>query len=174
MKLSLKVPLLIALLFLTRFAFSQQEKVNVDLVIGGSNPVLYHGGIGILYIPNASFDFDFGSDFNNDDNGRLYALTINHAYYFGHVHSKVHKKLLSINSGFSFLVEQTKHLKSTTGYLNLFFARKFPITKRIFIQPELGAAYFLFEHIVDQDNYVINGYRTRIIPKLGLSLIVRI
>jgi hypothetical protein len=174
MKSNLQILILPLLLLLTGFAHAQEEKLDIDLVIGASMPEQYHCGIGFHYIPNARIDFNFGSDFKNDDNGRLYEVTINHAYYFGKVNPEVNKKSWSINSGFSLLIEKVPQEKSTAAYVNLFFAQELPITKKIFIQPEFGASYFLFEQIVNQDNIVISGYRTRIIPKLGLSLIMKI
>jgi hypothetical protein len=174
MKNKLKIIILSASLFLTGLVHAQQAKVDIDFMVGASIPELYHFGVGVHYMTNGRLDFIFGSDFKNNDNGTLYAGTINHAYYLGKVNPKVDKKLLSINTGFSFLIEQTEEVKSTSAYVNLFFAREFPVTKRIFIQPELGASYFLFENMVDKDNVVSKRNRTRIIPKLGLNLIVRI
>ena len=143
-------------------------------MIGASVPELYHAGIRLHYIPKARFDFNFGSDFNKDDNGRLYALTINHAYYFKKNNWRFNKALWSINSGISFLVEKGVHEKSTASYLNLYFAREIPIAKKIFIQPELGASYFLFEQIAFDDYTVKSLSRTRIVPKFGIILIMKI
>jgi hypothetical protein len=174
MKNKIQILITAILLLLTGFAKAQGEKINIDLVIGTSIPELYHLGVRIHYIPNARLDFNFGSDFINDDNGRLYEATINHAIYFGKVNPRTDTKLWSINSGFSFLVEETVLLKSTAGYLNLFFARELRITKKLYIQPEAGASYFLFEQLVNQDNIATKGYRTRIVPKFGLNLIIKI
>jgi len=171
-----KIPILILafILFLANSSYAQQKKLDTDLVIGASIPELYHIGIRFHYIPNARIDFNFGSDFKHDANGILYAVTFNHAYYVGKVDSKVNQKLWSINSGFSFLVEANDLQKSTVGYLNLFLAREFPISKKIFIQPELGASYFLFEDIINTEDVITNGYRVKLIPKFGLNLIVKI
>ncbi len=167
--------LLIALLFLiTGVANGQETKVELDLVAGASTPELYHFGIRSHYLPNARLDFNFGSDLNNDDQGREYAITINHAYYPGKVNPKFKRKLWSFNTGFSFLVKKNIEYKTTASYLNLFFAREFPVTKRIFIEPELGISYFLFEHVVNTDNEVLSGDRTPIIPKFGINLILKI
>lgn len=174
MKNKIQILITAILLLLTGFAKAQGEKINVDLVIGASTPELYHLGVRLHYIPNARLDLNFGSDFNNDDNGRLYSATINHAIYFGKVNPRTDTKLWSFNTGFSFLVEETILQKSTAGYVNIFFAREFRITKKLYIQPELGASYFLFEQFVNQDNIATNGYRIRLIPKFGLNLIIKI
>jgi len=181
MKSNIRILILAIFLLLTgntyaqqKKVYAQQQKIETDLVIGTSMPEQYHMGIRIHYIPNARLDFIFGSDLNDDYNGTLYAATVNHAFYFGKVNSKINRELWSVNTGVSFLLEQTVQLKSTSGYLNLFFARELPITKRIFIQPEFGASYFLFEEIVNQDNFAIKGHRIRITPKYGLNLIVKL
>lgn len=158
---------------MTGIVFAQEKQKDIDLVIGVSIPELYHCGIRYHYIPNARLDFNFGSDFENDENGRLYSATLNHAYYFGKINSKVNKKLWSFNSGVSFLIEKNIYRKITIACLNLFLAREFAITKNIFIQPELGASYFLFEHSSDV-YYYSSGYRIRLIPKFGLNLLLRI
>jgi hypothetical protein len=174
MKSNLQILILSLLLLLTGFSYSQENKLNIDLVAGASIPELYHAGVGFHYIPNASLSFNFGSDFKKNTNDRLYELTISYAYYFGKASPHVYQKLWSINSGFSFLIVNGIIEKSTVGYLNLFFARELPITKKIFIQPELGASYFIFEQFVNQENIVRTGYRTRVIPKFGLNLIVKV
>ena len=173
MKYTIQIHILAILLLLTGITYAQ-EKIETNLVIGACMPEQYHLGIRSHYIPNARLDFDLGSDFNDDADGRLYVATVNHAYYLGKVNSKIKRKVWTINTGFSFLLEETVELKSTAGYVNLFLAREIPITKRIFIQPEFGLSYFLFEELVDQNNYAVRGHRTRIIPKLGLNLIIKI
>lgn len=179
MKIYLQILILSLLLLLSEFTYAQEKKLDIDLVIGASMPELYHCGIRFHYIPNARLDFNFGSDFNNNYNGTLDALTINHAYYFGKVNSTgyrktFNKKLWSINLGVSFLVEQTNFEKSTASYLNLFFAREIPITKKLFFQPEFGASYFLFEHKVIEGDIVTVGHRTLISPKFGINLFLKI
>ena len=174
LKDNLKLFILSILLLVTGFTYGQEKKLDADFVVGASVPELYHLGIRLHYMPNGRIDLNFGSDFNNDENGILYSATINHAIYFGKVNPRTDTKLWSFNSGLSFLVEQTILLKSTASYLNLFFARELRITKKLYIQPELGASYFLFEEFVDKDNITTKGYRTRIIPKLGLNLIVKL
>jgi hypothetical protein len=174
MKNNSKFLILVVLILSSGLAKSQVNKVGVDLVIGASVPELYHFGARIHYLPNARLDFNLGSDFKNDENGRIYSATLNHAIYFGKVNPRTDTKLWSFNSGFTFLVEKSIHEKSTAAYLNLFFAREFRISKKIYIQPELGASYFLFEHIVNEDNMVLTGSRTVLIPKFGLNLIMKI
>ena len=174
MKNNLRIIIPALLLLLTGSAFAKEDKIEVDLLIGASLPVLYHCGIGFHYVPNARLDINLGSDFNNDNNGRLYELTFNHAAYFGNIDPKVHSKLWSVNSGFSFLVEQSTIEKSTAAYLNIFFAHELPVTKKLFVQPEFGASYFLFEHVVDEAENISSRTRTRIIPKLGINLILKI
>lgn len=174
MKINLKITILALLLSFAGFSYAQQYNTDVDFVVGVSVPSIYHAGIGLHYIPNARLDISFGSDFIDDADGRLYALTVNHAIYFGKFAAKANKKLFSVNTGITFLVEGNPHLKSTAAYFNLFFARKFPIAKKLFIQPEIGASNFLFEHLVNEDDVVMQGTRTRIIPKIGLNLILEI
>jgi len=174
MRINLKITILAVLLSLAGFTQAQQYNTDIDFVVGVTVPSIYHAGIGLHYIPNARLDLSFGSDFNDDVNGRLYALTVNHAIYFGKVDAKTKKKLLSVNTGITFMIEENPHLKSTAAYFNLFFARKFPISKKLFIQPEIGASNFLFEHLVDKDDVVTQGNRTRIIPKIGINLILEI
>ncbi len=166
--------LLVLCILLTGNSYAQNENADIDLVIGASIPTVYHVGAGLHYIPNARLDFSFGSDFIDDANGRLYALTANHAIYFGKVNTKAKRRLWSVNTGITFLVEENPQIKSTAAYFNLFFARKFPIVKKLFIQPEIGASNFLFEHLVDVDDIVTQGTRTRFIPKIGINLILGI
>lgn len=174
MKKKLQILILAFLLLLTGFAYSQEENFDIDLVIGTSISELYYSGIRFHYIPNGRIDFNFGSDFNKDDDGVLFAVNLNHAYYFEKGNSKINNKLWAFNSGFSFLVEKGQHEKSTAAYLNLFFTREFPVTKKIFIQPELGISYFIFEHVVNEYDYVYSGHRIRIIPKFGINLFLKI
>lgn len=172
MKINSRILALLGLLLLIGHTYAQKKNANVDFVIGASIPELYRGGIRYHYIRNARLDFNFGSDFKNDDNGVLYSVTLNHAYYLGKPSPKANRKLWSVNSGISFLMERTPLKKSTSGCLNLFFAREFPITKKLFIQPEIGASYFLFEQIVEEGDILSDGDKTgSIIPKLGINLI---
>ncbi|MDP2889942.1 MAG: hypothetical protein Q8P34_13395 [Bacteroidota bacterium] len=163
-----------ALLFLVGFTNAQPYNNDIDVVVGASVPGIYHAGIGLHYMPSTRLGVSFGSDFKNDENGRLYELALIHSIYFGKPDRKIRKKLWSLNTGISFQVKQSIHEKSTAGYLDLFFVRKFPLTPKIFIQPELGASYFLFEHLVDQAEIVTKGARTQIIPKIGISLVFKI
>lgn len=176
MKTNLKNVILALLLLLTGQAYAQEKNnANVDLAIGVSMPELYHFGLRYHYIRNARLDFDFGSDFNDDDNGILYSVTINHALYLGKPSPRANRKLWSVNTGFSFSMERTTLEKSTTGCINLFLAREFPITKKIFIQPEIGASYFLLDQIVKEGNILSDGDKIGdIIPKLGLNLILNL
>ena len=170
----LKITLLAALLSLAGFTNAQPYNNDIDVTVGVSVPGIYHAGIGLHYMPIARLGISFGSDFKNDENGTLYELALIHSIYFGKPDRHIRKKLWSINTGISFLVEQSIHEKSTAGYFDLFFVRKIPITSKIFIQPELGASYFLFEHLVDEDEIVSKGERTRIIPKIGISMVFKI
>lgn len=171
MNINSKILFVALLLLLTGHTFAQEKTDNIDLAIGASIPELYRAGIRYHYIRNARLDFNFGSDFNEDENGILYSVTLNHAYYFGKPSPKANRKLWSVNSGISFLMERTPKEKSTAAYINLYLAREFPITKKIFIQPEIGASYFLFEQIVEEGDILTDGDRTKIIPKFGLNLI---
>lgn len=171
MKINSRILALLGLFLLIGQTYAQKRNSNVDFAIGASIPELYRAGIRYHYIRNARLDFNFGSDFKNDANGVLYGVTLNHAYYLGKPSPKANRKLLSVNSGLSFLMERTSFEKSTSAYINLFLAREFPITKKIFIQPEIGASYFLFEQIVEQGDILSDGVRTKIIPKLGINLI---
>lgn len=174
MKKNSKILLLAVLLLLTGHTFAQEKTDNIDLAIGASIPELYRAGIRFHYIRNARLDFNFGSDFNDDENGILYSVTLNHAYYLGKPSPKANRKLWSVNSGISFLMERTPQEKSTAAYINLYLSREFPITKKLFIQPEIGASYFLFEQIVEQGDILSDGDRTKIIPKFGLNLILNL
>lgn len=173
-KMYLKITLLAALLSLAGFTNAQPYNNDIDAIVGVSVPGIYHAGIGLHYMPIARLGISFGSDFKNDENGRLYELALIHSIYFGKPDRHIRKKLWSINTGISFQVEQSIHEKSTAGYFDLFFVRKIPITGKIFIQPELGASYFLFEHLVDEAEIISKGERTRIIPKIGISMVFKI
>lgn len=161
------------LLLLAVLVQAQETTKNIDLVAGVSVPELYHGGIRYHYNPNARLDFNFGTNFENRDNDRLYSYTLNHAYYFGKINEKTSQKSWSVNTGFSLLTEKDKYDKLTHAIFNLYLAKEFPITKKLFIQPELGASYLLFEHSSDPD-YFSSGYQIRLIPKFGLNLILKI
>lgn len=172
--MNLKSILLAGLLSLAGFTNAQPYNNDIDVIVGASVPGIYNAGIGLHYMPGTRLGISFGSDFMNDENGMLYELALIHSIYFGKPDRKIRKKLWSFNTGISFLVEQSIHEKSTAGYLDLFFVRKFPLTPKIFIQPELGASYFLFEHLVDEAEIVTKGERTRLIPKIGISMVFKI
>ncbi|MDP2113784.1 MAG: hypothetical protein Q8K69_06975, partial [Bacteroidota bacterium] len=173
-KMYLKITLLAVLVSLAGFTNAQPYNNDIDVIVGVSVPGIYHAGIGLHYIPSARLGLSFGSDFKNDENGTLYELALIHSIYFGKPDRKIRKKLWAVNTGISFLVEQSIHEKSTAAYFDFYFIRKIPITPKIFIQPELGASYFLFEHLVDEAEIVTKGKRTKIIPKIGLSLVFKI
>lgn len=173
-KMNLKIILLAALLSLSGLTYSQPYNNDIDVIVGVSVPGIYHAGIGLHYIPSARLGLSFGSDFKNDENGTLYELALIHSIYFGKPDRHIRKKLWSVNTGISFLVEQSIHEKSTAAYFDFYFIRKIPLTSKIFIQPELGASYFLFEHLVDEAEIVSKGKRTQIIPKIGISLVFKI
>lgn len=161
------------LLLLAGLAQAQEKTENIDLVVGVSVPELYHGGIRYHYNRNARLDFNFGNNFENQDNDRLYAYTLNHAYYFGKINEKTSQKSWSVNTGFSLLTEKDEFDKLTHGIFNLYLAKEFSISKKLFIQPELGASYLLFEHSSDP-GYFSSGYQIRLIPKFGLNLFLKI
>jgi hypothetical protein len=170
----LKITLLAALLSLVGLTNAQPYNNDIDAIIGVTVPGIYHGGIGLHYMPSTRLGVSFGSDFMNDENGTLYELALIHSIYFGKPDRHIRKKLWSLNTGISFQVEQSVHEKSTAGYFDLFFVRKIPITGKIFIQPELGASYFLFEHLVDEAEIISKGERTQIISKIGISMVFKI
>ncbi len=172
MKNSLQILILIFILSITRLANAQETKNSVDLVAGASIPELYHIGVRYHYLPKVRIDLNLGSDFNTGENGRLDAVTLNHGYYFGKTNLKVNQRTWSVNTGFTLLMEKNTLSEPISMYFNLFLAKEFPITSKIFIQPELGALYFLFEHSTDPD-YIGSGYRMRLIPKFGLNLFFR-
>lgn len=172
--MNLRITLLAALLSLAGFTFAQPYNNDIDAIFGVSASGIYHGGIGLHYMPSTRLGLSFGSDFNNDANGALYELALIHSIYFGKPDRKIRKKLWAVNTGISFLVEQSIREKSTAAYLDFYFIRKIPITPKIFLQPELGASYFLFEHLVDEAEIVTKGKRTQIISKIGLSLVFKI
>jgi hypothetical protein len=173
MKNSFQILFLVLLLSLPGHTNAQGTKDKVDLVAGASIPELYHIGVRFHYIPKARIDLNLGSDFNIGENGRLDAVTLNHGYYFGKTNQKVNHKTWSINTGFSLLMEKKTDGEPMFMYFNLFLSKEFPITSKLFIQPELGASYFLFEHSSNPDYYSLD-YHMRLIPKFGLNLFFRI
>jgi hypothetical protein len=173
MKNSLQILFLAFIFSLTGHANAQENKNKIDLVAGASIPELYHIGVRFHYIPNARIDLNLGSDFYTGENGRLDVVTLNHGYYFGKVNAKANQKTWSVNTGFSFLMEKNTDGGPMSMYFNLFFAKEFPITGKLFIQPELGACYFLFTHSSDPD-YVSLDYHMQLVPKFGLNLFFRI
>jgi hypothetical protein len=173
MKNSLQFLFLAFIFSLTGHANAQENKNKFDLVAGASIPELYHVGVRFHYIPNARIDLNLGSDFNTGENGRLDAVTLNHGYYFGKTSKKVNQKTWSANTGFTLLMEKNTDGEPIGMYFNLFFAKEFPITSKIFIQPELGACYLLFVHSSDPDYFSLDNHM-RLVAKFGLNLFFRI
>ena len=158
------------LLFLTIPAESfTQEKWNVSA--GISIPEGYNLGIRYKYKIDKRLDFFYGNSVPFDADNNWNYFSINHAIYFGKLNAKQNQKLWSINTGFLLGLTNERNSQNVNGFVNLYFAREIPNSKRMFIEPKLGASYLLFYRV---NKGIINGYVIRIIPNFGLNLGIKL
>ena len=161
---------IIAFLFLTipTESFTQEKWI---VSAGISIPEGYSLGIRYKYKINKRLDFFYGNSVPFAAGNNWNSFSINHAFYIGKLNAKQNQKLWSINTGFLLGLTNERNSQNVNGFVNLYFAREIPISKRMFIEPKLGVSYLLFYRV---NKGIINGYVIRIIPNIGLNLGIKL
>ena len=170
MKLKLFYLIITTLMFLP-FCLVSQE--NFKLETGFTLPEGYIIGVKYQYFSDLRIDFRYGTDFQFFDDDIYHSFVLNHAFYFGNTNNKIKHKLWTFNSGITFLYFNNNRKEGVVLRMSIYFAREFPITKRLFIQSELGVSYRVYDNRKIKDyEHIVNYYS--LAPKLGLNLILKI
>ncbi len=137
---------------------------------GVTIPEGFSVGIGYHYSPKARVDLQFGNDLQFADSKQYFFTGFNHALYFGKINKKAGRNLWTANTGVTFLYSNSSHREASAQLLKVFFAREIPLTKNIFIEPQLGINYLLHENSKIKDG-MYEGYLLRFLPVAGVNII---
>ncbi len=104
---------------------------------------------------------------------RYYSATLGHGWYFGKESKKIGQKMWSINTSYTLSFRNNTHREGYNSFASLFFARDFALTKRLLIQPELGASILVFDRTYIKDD-LDGGYNIPVVPEIAVNLIYRL
>ncbi len=147
---------------------NSQERFNFST--GVAIPEGFSVGTRFHYSLKARIDLQIGNDLQFTD-GKQYIFTgLNHAIYFGKVNEKAGRNLWTANTGITFLYSNSSHREASAQLLKVFLAREIPVTKHIFIEPQLGVNYLLHENSKIKDG-MYEGYLLRLLPVAGVNVV---
>lgn len=159
------VILFILILELNYRAISQTS--GFDLKAGFSVPEMFHIGSAFHFNNNQRIEIKLGSNFVP---GNIYnTATLIYGWHFGKTSTLSERKPWSLNSSYTLSFVNNSQEEGYSSLISLYFSRDIFLTKRWFIQPELGCAIPAFNNTFIKDE-MYEGYNLPFIVKFGLNV----
>jgi hypothetical protein len=159
------VILFILILKLNYRAISQTS--GFDLKAGFSVPEMFHFGSMFHFPENQLVGIKLGSNFVPGD---IYnTATLIYGRHFGKKSAKSERKPWSLNYSYSITYRNNSHREGYLSYFSLYVSRDFFITKKWFIETELGPSIPAFDNTFIKDDHY-GGYNLPVIIKFGFNV----
>ncbi len=138
-----------------------------DLKAGFSVPEMYHLGSAYHFNNNQRIEIKLGSNFVPGD---IYnTATLIYGWHFGKTSTLGERKPWSLNSSYTLSFVNNSQEEGYSSFINLYFSREIFLTKRWFIQPELGCAIPAFNNTFIKGE-MYEGYNLPFIIKFGFNV----
>jgi hypothetical protein len=165
-KLPITFVILFNLYFMLNFRAISQTS-GFDLKAGFSVPEMFHFGSAYHFSNNQRIEIKLGSNFVPED---IYnTATLIYGWHLGKTSAKGERKPWSLNPSYTLSFVNNSQVEGYSSFINLYFSRDIFLTKRWFIQPELGWAIPAFNNTFIKDD-MYEGYNLPFIIKFGFNV----